>query len=192
MPADDVRQVSQRALDAVWGVDVNPFAAAIARFRLLVAALQRCGIHRLVDAPDFQINLAAGDSLLWGAAKQSLPGFEEVGLVDRPDGGDGASEPEGLPGFEDAGRNPDDSADNGGADDQPFLYATEDAAALARTFNQRYAAVASNPPYITPKDKALNAQYRDLYKKVCHRSYSLAVPFTQLFVSLSSSSSSPR
>ena len=28
------------ALDAVYGVDVNPFAVAIARFRLLVAALQ--------------------------------------------------------------------------------------------------------------------------------------------------------
>ena len=33
----------QKALDAVHGVDLNPFAVAIARFRLTVAALQACG-----------------------------------------------------------------------------------------------------------------------------------------------------
>ena len=37
----------QRALDSVHGVDVNPFAIAIARFRLLLAALKECGISRL-------------------------------------------------------------------------------------------------------------------------------------------------
>ena len=30
---------AQKALDGVWGVDINPFAVAIARFRLIVAAL---------------------------------------------------------------------------------------------------------------------------------------------------------
>ncbi len=41
-----------RALDAVWGVDINPFAAAIARFRLLVArAMQRADQTRLADVP---------------------------------------------------------------------------------------------------------------------------------------------
>ena len=29
---------AQKALDGVWGVDINPFAVAIARFRLIVAA----------------------------------------------------------------------------------------------------------------------------------------------------------
>jgi hypothetical protein len=33
------RALVQRALDAVYGVDVNPFAVAVARFRLLVAAV---------------------------------------------------------------------------------------------------------------------------------------------------------
>jgi hypothetical protein len=34
------RDIAQKALDAVAGVDLNPFAVAVARFRLLVAALQ--------------------------------------------------------------------------------------------------------------------------------------------------------
>jgi hypothetical protein len=65
-PATEPRELAQRALDAVNGVDINPFAVAIARFRLLVAALRASDIHRLVDAPDFHLNLAVGDSLLHG------------------------------------------------------------------------------------------------------------------------------
>jgi hypothetical protein len=65
-PAVNTRELTQRALAAVYGVDLNPFAVAIARFRLLLAALKASDIHRLVDAPAFRINLAVGDSLLHG------------------------------------------------------------------------------------------------------------------------------
>jgi hypothetical protein len=65
-PATPERALVQRALDAVHGVDVNPFAVAIARFRLLVAALQASSIKTLKDAPGFRINVAVGDSLLHG------------------------------------------------------------------------------------------------------------------------------
>jgi hypothetical protein len=65
-PATEARTLVQRALDAVNGVDLNPVATAIARFRLLVAALQGAGIGRLANAPDFTINVATGDSLLHG------------------------------------------------------------------------------------------------------------------------------
>ncbi|MCO5304918.1 MAG: BREX-2 system adenine-specific DNA-methyltransferase PglX [Microthrixaceae bacterium] len=78
-PASDPAERTQRALDAVWGVDINPFAAAIARFRLLVAGLRRCDQRRLVDAPDLPIHVAVGDSLLWGAQQQQLPGLEGTG-----------------------------------------------------------------------------------------------------------------
>ncbi|WMT76288.1 BREX-2 system adenine-specific DNA-methyltransferase PglX [Bradyrhizobium sp. Ash2021] len=57
---------AQRALDAVAGVDLNPFAVEIARFRLLVAALKASGETRLAAAPDFRFQLATGDSLLHG------------------------------------------------------------------------------------------------------------------------------
>jgi hypothetical protein len=71
--------IAQRALDAIWGVDLNPFAAATARFRLLVVALRSSQIIRLLDAPDFTIHIAVGDSLLWGAREQHLPGLEGAG-----------------------------------------------------------------------------------------------------------------
>jgi hypothetical protein len=49
-PGTGKHELVQRALDAVYGVDVNPYAVAIARFRLLVAALQASGITRLREA----------------------------------------------------------------------------------------------------------------------------------------------
>jgi hypothetical protein len=60
------RKLAQNALDSVYGVDLNPFAVAIARFRLLIAALKACDEISLENAPGFEINLAVGDSLLHG------------------------------------------------------------------------------------------------------------------------------
>ena len=70
---------AQRALDAVAGVDLNPFAVEIARFRLLVAALRAADVHRLAAAPSFVLHLAAGDSLLHGRHffRNELGGSEE-------------------------------------------------------------------------------------------------------------------
>ncbi|MBK1724007.1 BREX-2 system adenine-specific DNA-methyltransferase PglX [Thiocystis violacea] len=65
-PATNARALAQRALDAIHGVDINPYAVAIARFRLLIAAMKAAGSDRLKDAPDFHFNLAVGDSLLHG------------------------------------------------------------------------------------------------------------------------------
>ena len=65
-PATPERVLVQRALDSVAGIDLNPFAVAIAGFRLLVAALRASRIQHLRDAPAFAIHVAAGDSLLHG------------------------------------------------------------------------------------------------------------------------------
>jgi hypothetical protein len=65
-PGENPRVLSQHALDGVCGVDLNPYAVSVARFRLLLAALKICEVKRLRDAPDFQIHLAVGDSLLHG------------------------------------------------------------------------------------------------------------------------------
>jgi hypothetical protein len=140
-PGANVRSLAQRALGSVFGVDVNPYAVAIARFRLLLAALRACGIARLTDAPAFRINLACGDSLLHG-----LPGGEQLSL-----------------GFQDI----------------DHVYQAEDLGALRRILKHgHYHAVVANPPYITPKDRALNRAYRERYS-TCHRQYSLSVPFMQ-------------
>jgi hypothetical protein len=65
----DLTVVVQHALDCVHGVDLNPYATAIARFRLLIAALRACGITRLSNAPDWSIHVTTGDSLLFGPGK---------------------------------------------------------------------------------------------------------------------------
>jgi hypothetical protein len=73
-PGTNVRELVQRTLDSIHGVDINPFAIAIARFRLLLAALQASDVRRLVDAPAFHMNLACGDSLYHGRQRQQVLG----------------------------------------------------------------------------------------------------------------------
>ena len=77
-PGGSEREHAERALAAVTGVDLNPFASAIARFRLLVAALNASHVQRLADAPAFVIDVAVGDSLLWGARPGQFGGMEEA------------------------------------------------------------------------------------------------------------------
>ena len=72
-PALDARTRVQKALDSIHGVDLNPFAVAIARVRLTVAALKASGETTFVAAPAFGYKLAVGDSLLrWHASGVTL------------------------------------------------------------------------------------------------------------------------
>ncbi|WP_020503525.1 BREX-2 system adenine-specific DNA-methyltransferase PglX [Lamprocystis purpurea] len=83
-PGRNLPDLAQRALDGVYGVDLNPFAVAIAHFRLTMAALAVVGIRRLADAPDFRVNVAVGDSLLHGRRFAELDlGGEAEGLSTR-------------------------------------------------------------------------------------------------------------
>lgn len=154
-PALPIRTRVNNALASVYGVDLNPFAVAIARFRLIVAALQACGESSLVNAPNFTLNLASGDSLLYGAEQGGATAF---------DYGDAAFDK--------------DVVVSG------FAYATEDVDRL-RTFLApgQYDAVVGNPPYITVKDKALNTRYREIYH-YCKGKYALTVPFMEKFFDL--------
>jgi hypothetical protein len=72
-------ELAQRALDAIAGVDLNPFATEIARFRLLLASLRAADVRRLSAAPNFRMHLATGDSLLHGQHffRRELGGVEE-------------------------------------------------------------------------------------------------------------------
>ncbi|MCU0862887.1 MAG: BREX-2 system adenine-specific DNA-methyltransferase PglX [Planctomycetes bacterium] len=151
-PGTPVQQRAKKAMDAVAGVDLNPFAVAIARFRLLVAALKVCGVHRLAEAYDFRPQVANGDSLLHG--NPDLGSAREGRLF--------------------------------AGDREPFdhFFGSEDKELLRSIFGRSYHAVVGNPPYIVARDKALNAIYRTRFPEVCHRKYSLGVPFTQLFFEL--------
>ena len=76
-PNVEIRARVQTALDAIHGVDLNPFAVAIARFRLTVAALSACGETSLEEAPAFTFHLAVGDSLIHGPDRDVLPGMAD-------------------------------------------------------------------------------------------------------------------
>jgi hypothetical protein len=140
-PGVSIRELVRRTLESIHGVDINPYAVAIARFRLLLVAMKACGVDKLdLSVPAFHFNLACGDSLLHGSGAIGTFGF----------------------------------------DDFNHVYQAEDHAELVRILKPgHYHAVVANPPYITPKDRALNEAYRERYKNVCHMKYSLSVPFMQ-------------
>ena len=62
-PGVDRRVAAARALDAVYGADINPYAVAIARFRLTLSFLDKAGYARLADAPALPLHLVVADSL---------------------------------------------------------------------------------------------------------------------------------
>ncbi|WP_428838374.1 BREX-2 system adenine-specific DNA-methyltransferase PglX [Streptomyces osmaniensis] len=150
-PGRDVHERVRKALNSVHGVDINPFAVAIARFRLLVAAMAASGVRTLTEASkyDWPLQLAVGDSLIKARQLELILGDEEQG--------DPLAE---------------------------FTYATEDVDEYPRILEQgRYDVVVGNPPYITVKDKKLNALYRELYAS-CAGTYALSVPFAERFFQL--------
>lgn len=153
-PGKDPHERVRAALDSVHGVDVNPFAVAIARFRLLVAAMAASGVHTFAEAGRYEwpIHLAVGDSLIKHRHKQENL-FDELGAEEA-----------------------DELAD--------FTYDTEDVHEHPEILRQgRYHVVVGNPPYITVKDRKLNALYRELYD-ACAGTYALSVPFAQRFFEL--------
>ena len=162
-PSRNRRDVAQKALDAVAGVDLNPFAVAISRFRLLVAALLASDVHKLSEAPDFRIHVAIGDSLLHGK-RFGLTATE--GMFER--------------------------AEHYAGTGLAHAYASEDLTEVQRILGRQYHAVVGNPPYIVVSDPILSAAYRAQYVS-CHKQYSLGAPFTERFfnIALGGSSTSP-
>ena len=63
-PTEAIADLARQALGQVYGVDINPYAVAIARFRLVLAVLDAVGIKRLERAPDIRPNVVVADSLL--------------------------------------------------------------------------------------------------------------------------------
>jgi hypothetical protein len=63
-PGLSPRAAATKALQAVAGADLNPYAVAIARFRLTLAFLHKAGFASLGDAPRLPMQVVVGDSLL--------------------------------------------------------------------------------------------------------------------------------
>ncbi|MGQ4360777.1 BREX-2 system adenine-specific DNA-methyltransferase PglX [Streptomyces sp. SAS_272] len=132
-PGRDVHERVRAALDSVHGVDINPFAVAVARFRLLVAAMAASGVRTLTGASRYEwpIHLAVGDSLIKARQMELMLGGDEESLDDP------------LASFSYATED---------------VY--EHSEILRQG---RYHVVVGNPPYITVKDKKLGNLYRELY-----------------------------
>jgi hypothetical protein len=73
-PGTNVEELARRSLNSVHGVDINPFAVAIARFRLLLAAMKATKQEELRNARAFPLHVACGDSLLHGEGSQLVLG----------------------------------------------------------------------------------------------------------------------
>ena len=153
-PTEHVADLARRALDQVYGVDINPYAVAIARFRLVLALLDAVGIKRLEKAPDLKPNVVVADSLLhrFGAKANTQMRFSEQLSMDDISWGD-------------------------------QLFRLENRAAVERVLSRRFHAVVGNPPYITEKDASKRKKYRDIYESAAGK-YALAAPFTERFFDL--------
>lgn len=62
-PGVDPRVTAVKALNCVYGADINPYAVAIARFRLTLSFLEKAGYKKLADAPALPLHLVVADSL---------------------------------------------------------------------------------------------------------------------------------
>ncbi|MER6554785.1 BREX-2 system adenine-specific DNA-methyltransferase PglX [[Kitasatospora] papulosa] len=149
-PGTEDWELVRRSLESVHGCDKNPFAVAIARFRMLVAVLKACGERRLAAAPEFPINVAVGDSLLHGRGAETVT--------------------ETL--FSGAG----DDEDRTFAFRTEDVWEFADRVDLLGRGS--YHVVVGNPPYIPVKDKQENRNYRKAYN-TCTGTFALSVPFAQ-------------
>nr|WP_240150871.1 BREX-2 system adenine-specific DNA-methyltransferase PglX [Streptomyces sp. SID7805] len=155
-PELDAHARVRGALESVHGVDINPFAVAIARFRLLIAAMAAAGVQTLGEAAgfDWPMRLAVGDSLIRNRKIRGEQGTFDFDEEDEPD----------------------PLVD--------FRYTTEDVNDFDHILQRgKYDVVVGNPPYITVKDKKLNELYRSIYD-ACQGTYALSVPFAQRFFEL--------
>ena len=144
---------AKAALAQVYGIDLNPYAAAIARFRLLLSYLDKAGIKRLEQVPQvLPLKVYVGDSL--------LAGLREV---------------QGT--FGDALERKGVAAEGTGFERGP-TYSFFDPEADSLLAKTRFDVIVANPPYITEKD----ATKRDLIRKryaSAAGAFSLAAPFVE-------------
>lgn len=133
-PTTDNWELISKALSSVHGVDKNPFAVAIARFRLMLAAMRAAGVTRLSAKVDFPVNIAVGDSLLHGKGAPGIQGEFDF------DGGEKHVHTYRTEDVDD------------------YIKSTH----ILEVGT--YHVVVANPPYITVKDKQENENYRKAYK----------------------------
>jgi hypothetical protein len=150
----DRTKVVAHALDRVVGIDLNDYACALARTRLIMTAAELAGVTKLADAARFHPHVYWADGLEQVEKEEQKPSlqfslFEKV--EERP---------------------------------RATLTRSDVRAALKKVFEKKFHAVVANPPYIMEKDGARKEYHREkIGKKQRYVSatgmYSLGAPFTE-------------
>ncbi|MBI2570985.1 MAG: hypothetical protein HYV63_28605, partial [Candidatus Schekmanbacteria bacterium] len=120
-------QVALHALNRVVGIDLNDYACALARTRLVMTAAELAGVSTLAGAAQFHPHVYWADGLEQverEEAKRSVQGDLFVKVEEKP---------------------------------RAVLTRSDVRAALKKVFATRFHAVVANPPYITEKDSARKA-----------------------------------
>ncbi|NPC68928.1 BREX-2 system adenine-specific DNA-methyltransferase PglX [Corallococcus exiguus] len=147
-------KVVTHALDRVVGVDLNDYACALARTRLIMTAAELAGVTKLADAARFHPHVYWADGLEQIEKEELKPSlqfslFEKV--EERP---------------------------------RATLTRSDVRAALKKVFEMKFHAVVANPPYIVESDQARKGYHREKVDKKqryvsAYRQYSLGSPFTE-------------
>jgi hypothetical protein len=153
-PDWDRVKVVDHALERVVGIDLNDYACALARTRLVMTAAELAGVTKLEGAGRFHPHVYWADGLEQVEREEEKPALQ-YGL------------------FEEIKEKP-----------RAMLTRSDVRAALKKVFERKFHAVVANPPYITEKDAARKEYHREKIAKQqryvsAYREYSLASPFTE-------------
>ena len=141
----------------LYGADINAYACALARFRLMLAACDFACTTDLEAFRDQRFNIVCCDSL--------IP-YEDPDLVRiQTKFGQGQAEAE---------------------EEEQQRFGSPDTIAVARNlFRKEYDVVVGNPPYISVKDDQKRDYYRKHYD-AAYGKYGLVAPFTERFLEIAS------
>ncbi|WP_437907563.1 BREX-2 system adenine-specific DNA-methyltransferase PglX [Sorangium sp. So ce327] len=147
-------KVVAHALDRVVGIDLNDYACALARTRLIMTAAELAGVTKLADAARFHPHVYWADGLEQVEREEEKPSVQ-------------------FDLFTKAEERP-----------RATLTRSDVRAALKKVFATKFHAVVANPPYIMERDEARKAYHRELIGKnrryvSATGKYSLGSPFTE-------------
>lgn len=147
-------KVVAHALERVVGIDLNDYACALARTRLIMTAAELAGVTKLADAARFHPHVYWADGLEQVEKEEQKPSlqfslFEKV--EERP---------------------------------RATLTRSDVRAALKKVFEKKFHAVVANPPYITEADDARRAYHKERVAGrpryvSAYKEYHLSCPFTE-------------
>jgi predicted ATP-binding protein involved in virulence len=142
------------SLDRVVGIDLNDYACALARTRLIMTAAELAGVTKLADAARFHPHVYWADGLEQVEKEEQKPQiqfslFEKI--EERP---------------------------------RAILTRSDVRTTLKKVFENRFHAVVANPPYIVERDEARKDYHREKIGNKqryisAYRQYSLACPFIE-------------